>query len=116
MAEKGSRNCRCETALEIATMDVTRDALNAALAELGASGSADSIGQRLFREGCRGEAVEACRCPIAAWLRRRFPQARNIEVYPNVIIIDGVLSASPPQAVADFTRRFDRGAYKCLAA
>ncbi len=112
MAENWARDSRLETD----TMDVTRDELNAALAELGACGSADAIGHRLFREGCRGEAVEACRCPIAAWLRRRFPQARNIEVYPNLIIIDGVLSAAPPQAVSDFTRRFDRGAYKCLAA
>ncbi len=97
-------------------MDVTREQLNAALAELGACGSADAIGHRLFREGCRGEAVEACRCPIAGWLRRRFTNARHVEVYPHVVIIDGVLSGSPPQAVSDFTRRFDRGAYKCLAA
>jgi hypothetical protein len=97
-------------------MNVTREQLNAALAELAACGSADAIGNRLFREGCRGEAVEACRCPIVAWLRRHFPQARHVEVYPHVVIVDGVLSASPPKAVADFTLRFDRGAYKALAA
>ena len=90
--------------------------MNAALSELAGCGTADAIGNRLFREGCRGEAVEACRCPVVTWLRRRFPQARHIEVYPHVVILDGVLSGSPPAPVTDFTRRFDRGAYKCLAA
>ena len=82
MAEIWARNPPLRTCPETATMDVTRDQLNAALADLAASGSADAIGHRLFREGCRGEAVEACRCPIAGWLRRRFSQARHVEVYP----------------------------------
>ena len=84
-------------------MNVTREQLNAALSELAGCGTADAIGLRLFREGCRGEAVEACRCPVAAWLRRRFPQARHIEVYTHVVILDGVLSGR----LADSTLTLD---------
>ena len=94
-------------------MDLDEPSLDRVLRELG--DSADAVACSLAFAGVKGVRCERASCPVANYLRARFP-GHEFEVSNTRVQIDGCGRAVVPPAVGGFVTAFDVQDYPELEA
>lgn len=104
---------RAEAHVRTGRPTVTAEQVTAALTELGSS--AEAIADRLRALEIKGTRGDACECPIAVYLHRRFGIRAVVSSGPGSTVDwrsgPGWHAICTPMPIVDFIGRHDRGVY-----
>lgn len=79
--------------------------------------TADTVRANLVKEGCKGVVGSSCYCPVAVYLKKKLNVSAvgvarsRVWSYVDPMKDDTRLTATPPQAIADFISVFDCRCY-----
>jgi hypothetical protein len=72
----------------------------------------DKIAEKLLGEGCFGNKIQSCSCPVAIWFQKHDMYV-SVGV-TNVTIYEPFVSVDPPKPVKVFVSKFDLREYPFL--
>ncbi|WP_188187529.1 hypothetical protein [Nonomuraea sp. SYSU D8015] len=79
--------------------------------------TSDAVAKFLRQAGCLGVQMDSRTCPVAQYMRRCYPQAKNISVglrFSHINLRSGLLVIRHSDAVKLFVESFDSGYYHDL--